>query len=163
MPTIRARTRERRINRRVAGARAERELLRMMLHDRRYIELVAERLGGESFTDEVYRLIFTELIALGPDATIGEIAGSFDEEAIEVLEELLAESGGLDRANETVEGSINVIASRDLDARLDAIDREMPLAASEEKDDLIREKEQLLRQIRALGRGRFKSFRASTT
>jgi hypothetical protein len=134
-----------------------------MLHDRRYVDIVAERLGAESFRDPAYRMIFTELVALGPDATIGEIAGSFDEEAIEVLEELLGESGGLDRASEIVEGSVNAIASRDLDARLHEIDREMPLAPPDEKDDLIREKEKLLRQMQALGRGRFKSFRASTS
>jgi DNA primase len=162
-PARRARTRDRRTNRRAAAARAERELLRVMLHDRRYVELVAERLGGESFTDDAYRMIFTELVALGPDATISEIAGGFDEEAIEVLEELVAENGGLDRANETVEGSVNAMLSRNLDARLNEIDREMPLAAPDEKDDLIREKEQLLRRIQALGRGRYKSFRASTS
>jgi hypothetical protein len=134
-----------------------------MLHDRRYVELVAERIGAESFTDPAYRMIFIELLALGPEATIGEIAGAFDEDAIEVLEELVAEDGGLDRANETVEGSIGVMASRDLDARLNEIDREMPLAAADEKDDLIREKEQLLRKMQALGHGRFKSFRASTS
>ncbi|PYP68700.1 MAG: hypothetical protein DMD26_01260 [Gemmatimonadetes bacterium] len=159
----RARARDRRENRRAAGVRAERELLRVMLHDRRYVELVAERLGSASFRDQAYRTIFTELVALGPEATIGEIAGAFDEETIEVLEELLGEAGGLDRANEIVDGSVNAMASRDLDARLHAIDREMPLAAAEEKDDLIREKEQLLRQMQALGRGRFKSFRASTS
>lgn len=162
-PVRRARSRERRLNRLAAGARAERELLRVMLHDRRYVEVVAERLGAESFTDPAYRMIFTELVTLGPEATIGEIAGVFDEDAIEVLEELLAEDGGLDRANEIVEGSISAIAARDLDARLSDIDREMPLAAPDEKDDLIREKEQLLKQIQALGRGRFKSFRASTS
>ena len=162
-PVRRARSRDRRLNRRAAGARAERELLRVMLHDRRYVELVAERLGAESFTDPAYRMIFTELVTLGPEATIGEIAGVFDEDAIEVLEELLAEDGGLDRANEVVEGSISAIAARDLDARLTDIDRVMPLAAPDEKDDLIREKEQLLKQMQALGRGRFKSFRASTS
>ena len=162
-PVRRARARDRRENRRAAGVRAERELLRVMLHDRRYVELVAERLGSASFRDQAYRTIFTELVALGPEATIGEIAGAFDEETIEVLEELLGEAGGLDRASEIVDGSVNAMASRDLDARLRAIDREMPLAAAEEKDDLIREKEQLLRQMQALGRGRFKSFRASTS
>jgi DNA primase len=162
-PVRRARNRERRLNRRAAGARAERELLRVMLHDRRYVDVVAERLGSESFTDPAYRMIFTELVTLGPEATIGEIAGVFDEDAIEVLEELLAEDGGLDRASEIVEGSVSAIAARDLDARLSDIDREMPLAAPDEKDDLIREKEQLLKQIQALGRGRFKSFRASTS
>lgn len=159
----RARNRDRRLNRRAAGARAERELLRVMLHDRRYVEVVGERLGAESFTDPAYRMIFSELVTLGAEATIGEIAGVFDEDAIEVLEELLAEDGGLDRANEIVEGSISTIAARDLDARLSAIDREMPLAMPDEKDDLIREKEQLLKQMQALGRGRFKSFRASTS
>jgi hypothetical protein len=136
-------------------------LLRVMLHDRRYVELVAERLGADSFTDETYRMIFTELVALGPEATIGEIAGGFDREAIEVLEELVGEEGGMDRASEIVDGSLNTIASRDLDARLTDIDRVMPLAAPDEKDDLIREKERLLRQMQALGRGRFKSFRTS--
>ncbi|HEX4469740.1 MAG TPA: DNA primase [Gemmatimonadaceae bacterium] len=160
-PARRARSAERRANRRATGTRAERELLRVMLHDRRYVELVAERLGADSFTDETYRMIFTELVALGPEATIGEIAGGFDEESIEVLEELVGEDGGLDRANEIVDGSINSIASRDLDARLTDIDREMPLAAPDEKDELIREKERLLRQMQALGRGRFKSFRTS--
>ena len=162
-PARRARSRERRLNRSAAGARAERELLRVMLHDRRYVELIAERLGAESFSDPAYRMIFTELVALGPEATIGEIAGVFDEDAIEVLEELLAEDGGLDRANELVEGSVAAMASRELDARLSDIDREMPLAAPDEKDDLIREKKQLLKQMQALGRGRFKSFRASTS
>ena len=162
-PVRRARNRDRRLNRRAAGARAERELLRAILHDRRYVEVVAERLGAESFTDPAYRMIFTELVTLGPEATIGEIAGVFDEDAIEVLEELLAEDGGLDRASEIIEGSISAIAARDLDARLSDIDREMPLAAPDEKDDLIREKEQLLKQMQALGRGRFKSFRASTS
>jgi DNA primase len=164
-PLRRARSGDGRPRRRITGgsARAERELLRMMLHDRRYVELVAERIGAESFTDEIYRTIFTELVALGPDATISEIAGGFDEDAIEELEELLAESGGLDRANEVVEGSISVITSRDLQARLTDIDREMPLASPDEKDDLIREKTELRRQMEALGRGRFKSFRTSTS
>jgi hypothetical protein len=67
----------------------------------------------------------------------------------------------MDRASEIVDGSLNTIASRDLDARLTDIDRVMPLAAPDEKDDLIREKERLLRQMQALGRGRFKSFRTS--
>ena len=164
-PVRRARSGDGRARRRTAGgsARAERELLRMMLHDRRYVELVAERIGAESFTDEIYRTIFTELVALGPDATISEIAGGFDEDAIEVLEALLAESGGLDRANEVVEGSISVMTSRDLQARLTDIDREMPLASPDEKDDLIREKTELRRRMEALGRGRFKSFRTSTS
>jgi DNA primase len=158
---VRTRQGERRLNRRAVGARAERELVRVMLHDRRYIEPIAERIGSESFVDPVYRTIFTELVTLGPDATIGEIAGSFDEETIGVLEELMAEGGGLDRANELVDGSLSALESRRVDERLAEIDREMPLATPDEKDDLIREKEQLRRQMQVLGRLRYKSFRGS--
>ena len=158
----RVRAQERRQNRQTSGRRAERELVRVLLHERRYIDAIGERLGAESFTDPIYRRIFTELVALGPDATVGEIAGGFDEEAIEVLEDLLAERGGLERASELAEGSLRSIVARDIDLRLTEIDRVMPLAAADEKDDLIREKERLLREMQALGRQRFKSFRAPT-
>jgi DNA primase len=157
----RARTRERRMNHHAQGVRAERELVRVLLHERRYVESVGERLGDDSFVDPVYGRIFAELVAQGSDATVGEIAGGFDEETIEILEELLLERGGLDRASEIVDGSLNAMLSRELDARLTAIDRLMPLAASDGKDELIREKERLLREMQALGRGRFKSFRPS--
>ena len=152
---------DRRTNHRAMGVRAERELVRVMLHDRRYVEPIAERIGADNFLDPIYREIFSELVTLGPEATIGEIAGSFDEEAIGVLEELMAEQGGLDRSNEIVDGSLGALESRRLDERLAEIDREMPLATPDEKDDLIREKEQLRREIQALGRPRYKSFRAT--
>jgi DNA primase len=160
---VRTRVRDRRQNRHALGVRAERELVRVLLHERRYLEAMGERIGAESFTDPVYRRIFIELVALGPEATHGEIAGTFDEDTIEVFEELLAERGGLDRAGEIAEGSLRSMMSRELDARLTEIDRVMPLAAAEEKDELIREKERLLREMQALGRQRFKSFRASTS
>ena len=40
---------ERRRNHQGVGTRAERELVRMLLHQRRYVEAVGERLGAESF------------------------------------------------------------------------------------------------------------------
>ena len=163
-PSVRARGRDRRANRHSAGIRAERELVRVLLHERRYLESIGERIGAESFVDPVYRRVFTELVTLGAEATVGEIASGFDEETIEVLEELLSERGGFDRAAEIIEGSLSAILSRDLDARLTELDRLMPLAPAEEKDDLIREKERLLRELQALGgRQRYKSFRAPTS
>jgi DNA primase len=159
----RVRRRERRTNRLAAGVRAERELVRVLLHERRYVDSVIGRVGPQSFTHPLYRRIFTELVTLGREATVGEIAGNFDEETIEALEELMAERGGLDRAGETVVGSIGALVSRGLDARLAEIDREMPLAVAEQKDELIREKERLLHEMQALGRYRHKSFRAPTS
>jgi DNA primase len=158
----RARTRDRRTNRQSAAMRAERELVRVMLHERRFIEPIAKRLRDHSLTHPAYRRIFTELVAHGADATIADVASTFDEETIELMQDMLAERGGLDRAAELVEGSVSAIMSRQLDARLTEIDRVMPLARPDEKDDLIREKERLLREMQALGRQRYKSFRAST-
>ena len=42
------------------------------------------------------------------------------------------------------------------------IDRLLPLAASDEKDDLIREKRRLAAELQALGRPRWKTFTSST-
>ncbi len=152
---------DRRLNRSAIGVRAERELIRMLLHHRRYVEVSAERIGADTFADPVYRSIFAELTARDSDVPIEELAGALDEEATEVLQELMNENGGLDRAEETVNGSINALLSREISSRLQEIDRLLPLADSDKKDDLIREKSRLAVEIAALGRPRWKSFNSS--
>ncbi|MEO6877034.1 MAG: toprim domain-containing protein, partial [Gemmatimonadaceae bacterium] len=152
---------DRRLNRSAIGVRAERELIRMLLHHRRYVEVSAERIGADTFADPVYRSIFAELTARESDVPIEELAGALDEEATEVLQELMNENGGLDRAEETVNGSINALLSREISSRLQEIDRLLPLADSDKKDDLIREKSRLAVEIAALGRPRWKSFNSS--
>ncbi|HEY4216889.1 MAG TPA: DNA primase [Gemmatimonadaceae bacterium] len=152
---------DRRLDRRALGVRAERELIRMLLHNRRYVEASAERIGADTFADPVYRSIFVELTAQDPEVPIDELAVDLDEEATEVLQELMNENGGLDRAEETVTGSINALLSRTLSERLQEIDRLLPLADSDQKDDLIREKRRLAVEITSLGRPRWKSFNSS--
>jgi len=154
--------RDRRRDHRRRGSRAERELVRMLLHQRRFVEAVGERIGGESFTDEAYRRIFTELVALGSEVGVEELANALDEEATEVLGELLQEAGGLERADETIAGSLNAIRQREIDTRLAEIDREFTLASADGKDDLIHEKRKLVREMQGLGRPtRWKSFRSA--
>ena len=51
--------------------------------------------------------------------------------------------------------------SRDVSARLKEIDRLLPLAADDEKDDLIREKRRLAADMQALGRPRWKHFNSA--
>src|SRR5262249_49801645 len=70
----------------------------------------------------------------------------------------IAETGGLDRVEETLDASINALLSRSIADRLSEIDRLLPLANSDEQDDLIREKSRLAEEIKALGRQRRKSF-----
>lgn len=149
---------DRRANYRVRGARAERELIRMLLHQRRYVEPAAEKLGAEMFADPIYRAIFAAITARDPEAPVDEIAAELDEEATAELQTLLEESGGLDRAEETIEGSINALLARRPDARLREIDREFPLADPEEQDRLLAEKQQLLKEMQGLGRQRWKGF-----
>ena len=149
---------ERRVNRTAKGARAERELVRMLLHQRQFVEWTAERLDMETFDDPVFRRIYSELITRGPDVSIEELAGALDIESAEVLQQLLSENGGLDRAEETVTGSVKAMEARQVDRRLLEIDQEMQQASEEEKDILNREKMRLTAEMRALGTPRWKGF-----
>jgi hypothetical protein len=160
-PVARVRQGDRRLNHRARGVRAERELVRMLLHQRRYIETVGERIGADAFSDLAYRAIFAALTAHDADAPLEELASELDEDATEVLQELMNENGGLDRAEETIEAGINALLSRDLAARMTEIDRLLPLAPADEKDDLIREKSRLAAEMQALGRPRWKSFNST--
>jgi DNA primase len=149
---------ERRANRTAKGGRAERELVRMLLHQRQFVEWTAERLDVDSFHDPAFRRIYGELITRGPDVSVEELAGGLDLESAEVLQQLLSENGGLDRAEETVTGSVKSMEARLVDRRLLEIDREMSNATDEEKDVLNREKMRLTAEMRALGTPRWKGF-----
>jgi DNA primase len=149
---------ERRANRVSKGARGERELVRMLLHQRQFVEWTAERLDIENFFEPAYQRIYAELITRGPDVGVEELAGALDVESAEVLQQLLSENGGLDRAEETVTGSVKAIEARHVDRRLLEIDRELVSATEEEKDKLNQEKMRLTAEIRALGTPRWKGF-----
>ena len=99
---------------------------------------------------------------LDAEAPVDELALSLDDQAIEVMQQLLEETGGLDHAAETVDASINDFARRRIGARMTEIDRFLPLAGADEKDDLIREKRRLAAELQALGRPRWKTFTSST-
>lgn len=149
---------ERRQNHQGRGARAERELVRMLVHQRRYVETVAERVGPNDFADSAYRAIFSELALHDSDEPIDEVAASLDADVTQVLQELLNETGGLDRAQETIDAGINALLSRSIADRMTEIDRILPLVEADQKDDLIREKRRLQTEIQALGRPRWKGF-----
>jgi hypothetical protein len=146
-------------NERSRDERAERELLRVLVHMRQHVEAVAEReIGPESFRDPVYGRLFDALVTAGPDATIEELAGGLDEEEIARLQELVAESGGLDRSDETLLGAVNSLLARHKRAELAEIERALPLAGDEGKDDLIRDKERVMKELGALGQPLWKGF-----
>jgi DNA primase len=157
-PSPRVRQRERRADHLAVGVRAERELVRMLLHQRRFIDSAAERIGPDMFSDPVYRIIFVELATHDHEATIDEIAANLDEESTQVLQELLDERGGLDRAEESIDGSIKALLSREVAARMNEIDRLMSLADGDRWTELVAEKKRLQGEMAALGRQRWKGF-----
>lgn len=143
------RSRERRADHRALGVRAERELVRMLLHQRRFADVAAERVGAEMFADPVYRAIFTELTTRDHEAPVDEIAAGLDEEGTEVLQELMNEYGGMDRAEEAIEGSIKSLIAREVSERLDDLDRLIPVAG-DRQDELLEEKRKIAAEMRAL-------------
>ena len=159
-PAVRVRQGDRR---RVAGERtmsAERELVRVLLHRPGYLEQVLERVGLESFRDRELQHIFGVMMEHGADAGFDVLAEQLDGDSVVVMQGLLEETGGLDHSDEAVTGSLAAIHERDLTERLGGIDREFPLAAADQKDELTREKMRLTEELRALGGGRWwKKFR----
>jgi len=148
--------------RKVSGERAlgaERELVRVLLHRPAYFEQVVERVGTDDFRAPELGRIFAAMAALGADAGPEALAEHLDKDSVEAMQELLDEPGGLDHADEIVSGSLALLHERQLAERMSEIDRELPLANSEEKDQLTREKMNLTAELRRLGGRSWKQFR----
>lgn len=137
----------------------ERELVRSMLADRSRVETIAERVGPDSFHNPRLRSIFAALLEIGGSATIEELATKLDESAIAVAEDLLQGDGAIVDAGRTIDDSITRLHVRDMEERLAELDRLVPLASAKEKDELEVEKQKLVLQMRASGKGSFKAFR----
>ncbi|MEK7400993.1 MAG: DNA primase [Gemmatimonadota bacterium] len=139
------------------AAPAERELLRVLLHRRQNVERVVERVGPASFRDATLAQILTAMVD-APDAPLDTIATALDDDGVAVLNQLTAQDGGLDDPARVIEDCIAVLQRRELGDQIDDIDRELPLASDMDKDKLVSEKQELMRQIRELGGNRWKTF-----
>jgi DNA primase len=151
-------TPDRRANHAQRGSRAERELVRVLLHRRQYVGIAAQGIDAERFDDPACGAIFMELISDQSEATIDELAANLDADAVAVLQELVDETGGLDHAEEMLNASIKAIKSRSIAARLSEIDRLLPIAGSDQQDALITEKRELAAEMNSLGQQHWKSF-----
>lgn len=156
-PAARVRRGERRALHGERGASAEREIVRAMVTIRSRVEQIAEKLGEESFRDPVYRAIYTALIAMESDATVEELSAGLDEEAIGVLEDILAEGAFQMDPERTINDSLATLRARELDQRAAELDRIIPLVDGAQKDQLIAEKVAIRDELK--GAGHFKKFR----
>jgi DNA primase len=162
-PAARVRRGERRAQHSERGSSAERELIRAMLFNRARVVQIAEKLGVESFRNAAYRDIYRALIALGPDSTIEQVSANLDEDAIETIQEILAEGAFQIDQERTINDSFATLRARDLDLRAAELDRIIPLANGAKKDELIAEKDAIRRELKATGRNYFKKFRRTGT
>ena len=144
--------------RRRENAPAERELIRVLLHRRQYIEQAAEDIGPESFRDGVLGLIFNHLVA-APEDTLESMATVMDDETVAVLNALAEDAGGLDIANRIVQDCVQALKRRGLIDEINEVGRDLELADDAEKDKLVRRKQELALEIKALGGKHWPSFR----
>ena len=158
-PEARVRRGERRAQHSERGASAERELIRSMLVNRARVVQIAEKVDVKSFRARSYRHIYRALISAGPDSTIEELSANLDEDAVETIQELLAEGTLQVDQERTINDSLASLRARELDLRAAELDRIIPLADGAKKDELIAEKSALVREMTATGRNSLKQFR----
>jgi len=132
------------------GAAAERELVRVMLNSRALIERITERIGPGEFRDARYREIFEKLVAVGPDAVVGDVAAGLTAPSVSVLEALLEEQGAVIDVERTVNdclARLELRTRKELNAR---IQRDLMAATPAKTDRLIAEKQANSEEIRRL-------------
>jgi DNA primase len=139
------------------GLSAERQLIRLILHRRQYVEAVAEGVSAKTFREPRLAQIFTHLVA-SPDVALDVLATELDEEAVAELNELSGNEGGLDDPARIIQDCLSVLKQRELGEKIDEIDRQLPLADDAQKDKLVRRKQELATEINALGGRRWPSF-----
>ncbi|HEY5021802.1 MAG TPA: toprim domain-containing protein, partial [Gemmatimonadaceae bacterium] len=162
-PEARVRRGERRAQHGERGASAERELVRAMLSVRSRVEQIAEKLDEERFRDPVYRAIYHTLKATEPESTIAELSENLDEEAVGVLQDILAEDATQMDPERTISDSLATLRARELDQRAEELDRIIPLADGAQKDRLIAEKEEIRTELKATGKNYYKKYRRTGT
>jgi hypothetical protein len=151
---VRARGRDRRVRDRRAAGRgesAERELVRVMVHERGEVDALAERVDPADFQNPQLREIFQTLVKLGDEASIEDLSSALTPDAVEEMQALLEEPDALVDVRRTIDDSLGVLRRREIKTRMSEITRLLPLATGDEKDVLIVEKTKLQREMQALG------------
>jgi hypothetical protein len=131
---------------------AEKALLLLMLAGDPWSARVREAVDGEEFEFPAYRAVFEALAEDAPDR--------LDDTAARAFEQLRAEGLGVRDPDETFTHAVNWLEARRLAREIDRIDREIPLAADEEKLQLVLEKQRLAGEMNARA-PRYKSTRGS--
>jgi hypothetical protein len=125
------------------GASAEEALVRTVVVARSLLDRVTEHVDGSMLRDRDYRAIFETLRALGPDATVDELASHLAPRGVALLQMMLANGTmGADPAR-VIDDSLARLRERARKERLAELQRLMSVAVGEEKDKLLSEMHQI--------------------
>ncbi|NIP59040.1 MAG: hypothetical protein GWM92_12165, partial [Gemmatimonadetes bacterium] len=160
-PRARRRGRERRSGSREAERAlpkmgAERELLRLALHDPEgtWIEEAADQIRPDDFVDPAYREIFQALLE---DPDLRQVPLGMDPVAARTMEELLGESREVTHTRQVFQETVNRIRRKPLDQRAEELRgllRKAEEAGDEERvHTLMDELSNLARERREMGEG----------
>ncbi|MBI2537188.1 MAG: DNA primase [Gemmatimonadetes bacterium] len=136
----------------------ERELLRVMTREPEWRSRIAEQVADRAVLREPARRVFDALVAAGA-APAAEVLSGLTGEPQALLAELLAEPWGGLELDALVEGAVNRLDSRRLEAEVERIERALPFAAEAEKTELMRRVDTLARQIKKLNPARWNVMR----
>jgi len=130
----------------------QRELIRILVHDRSRLEEVAEQLGPDALSHPALRLVFTAMLELPADASLNELSDALPEAVRPLLDTLLAEppGEGFD-ARAALDGAVARLRDEAMHREMQEKSREMSLASDEQKNRLLGEMTNLTRDRRALG------------
>jgi DNA primase len=145
---------------------SERELVRILLHDRRLVERALEEIDPSWFRVLEYRRIFVELSNLGPEQPATAIEEALDPGSVYVLQGLLESNRSdlveVDHIEAVFSGIVTQLKARVLARQSAQLQMELANTSDEdEKDDLLRRRYLLQRESQALGRAPWKQFRRS--
>ena len=144
-----------------AGISAEREIVRVLLLRRNMVESLAERLAPKEFRDPVYREIYSVLLESDHDATPLQLAERLTPESVREIEEILAESPeSMVDPQKSIDDSLAQLRMRRLNRKRYKLQKLLEIAPPEQKNDLIREKMALIKEIRSLKGQGFRWFRS---
>ena len=127
---------------------AERKLLLLLVQFRDYVDLAAERLGPDEFSDPTLRAVYEVLIA---DPELAHPPEGMEPSAAVKLESLLASSERLSEANRVFEDAIGQIKEGQLAIRAENLREAMAREIDPERQEsLVKELEEVARLRREL-------------
>ena len=138
-------------------ASAERDLIRVLIHEPGWRSRVAEQLPDASILRNPERAVLEALMNMGQDESASDLLGMLDGSARHILQQLMDDPA-------VNQASVDVIVARSLDKLLEIevdrelteIQRRMSFETEEEKKKSLRRRDELLSSRK--GKGKYKGF-----